>query len=230
MSCYLFENWMTEPLMCAFDERVSDARSALHGWSDAEVRSAERYSRRLAKIARTRRGAQKLEARPHLFSRITEAQRLAVNILRLVATGIDDEADRALVAEEHARLCAIQSAQAAKRAAEDTAAPDVEIAKRHRASQAKKASKTRGKRDDGRTMRDLIAGLARRHRHPRLEAHDLWPHLRGEIEQWADRCYVKSKAEPDDLYEYWFGDKRRSIGYGQFRKVLRSVRKEESGI
>ncbi|MDR3453791.1 MAG: hypothetical protein P4L96_13495 [Rhodoferax sp.] len=239
MSCYLYDNWMTDNLMLETDfQRISEARAALNGWSDARVRQVARYLCRIAKLSQTSKWAMVVENRlPHLYiAKLTHSQLLAVNILRLAAKGLNDEddeavkADRARCEEEYTRLLEIQSRQRGRQAAYKEVEPKLDKADRYGKHQAKNASRKRGKGgtgDDSRTMGDLIATLARTH--PNMKPREIWPHLKSAIEDWAGSCEEKTRRHMS-VYEYPFDDGRKTISFNHFGERLREARKKKSTV
>jgi hypothetical protein len=101
----------------------------------------------------------------------------------------------------------------------DAAAVDRD--KRNRAAQSTKARKPRGKGDDGRTLGDLIQGLARNY--PRDKPSEVWPHLKSEIESWAGDCTERNTGGMPS-YRYPFADAKKTISYKQFSEHLRKYK------
>jgi hypothetical protein len=101
----------------------------------------------------------------------------------------------------------------------DSAAVDRD--KRNRLAQATKARKPRGKGDDGRTMGELIQGLARNHSGDKPS--EVWPHLQSEIEKWFGNC-TESKIGKTVSYRYPFADGEKTISYKQFSERLRKYK------
>nr|WP_298718767.1 hypothetical protein [uncultured Steroidobacter sp.] len=92
----------------------------------------------------------------------------------------------------------------------------------HKEIQARKARKPRGKGDDGRTMRDVVADLARGHvgDTPR----DLWTHLGSAIESWAGEC--EEVDGPPPAYRYPSASGRiKTLTYKHYCDLLRQARK-----
>jgi hypothetical protein len=89
--------------------------------------------------------------------------------------------------------------------------------------QSENAKKVRGRGDDGRTMHDLIAALARecRDEAPR----EIWPHLQNAIHDWADGCdSIETGGKLSYEYSSRSGESK-SITYKHFSDVLRRARK-----
>lgn len=227
MSSYLYDDWMTNPRMLELAwEAVTTARSELNGWSDAKARSVDRYLASIVRLCRLPKWAIVVEQNAKYLKRLTEGERLAINILARVARGDTVSNDQAEIVELerlHGTLERIQAVRHQRIAL----APDVAIAQKQRDSQSKRARLSRGRGEDGRNLSDLIADLARVH--PNDRPREIWPHLRSSLEEWAGACVGKTR-ETQEVYEYPFGNGRKTIGYKQFSHRLRQARQAKKPV
>ncbi len=112
-------------------------------------------------------------------------------------------------------------------------APDAEIGRAQAKAQAKKASKRRSATsDDKRTLEDVIRTLSREHYNAKPA--EVWPHLRASLEEWSCEKVIEMGTGNSRRYRYQrpnaFGDVGKTISYDLFRKRLKTIRNEKSGI
>jgi hypothetical protein len=109
---------------------------------------------------------------------------------------------------------------------ETVAAPIHALGLEFRRSQARRATKPRGKLSDGRTLGQIIAELASRPERHDESARELWPHLYDEL----DRLTLNPQETHDpkdprrDAYIYDFGERRKRITFRQFANSISSFR------
>jgi len=93
------------------------------------------------------------------------------------------------------------------------------MGKRKSISTHKNASKLRPKKNDyGESLNEVIAKLKRYY--PHLRPHELWVHLKTEIELWSEADCKEYGEKDSRSYHFEIGEKRGSIAYGTFRKKL----------
>lgn len=225
---YLCSDWMTDPRMLEFAwEAATAARSELDGWSDAKARSVGRYLGKVVRFAHSAKWAIEVERRSKYLKKLTEGERLAVIILRLIARGdavSDDPAEVAHLNQLHSELKQIHAAQAAR----IDLAPEVAIAQKHRLAQSKKARRSRGRGEYGRNFSDLFSELARKY--PSFWPRQTWPHFWSLLEEWAGGDCMKKERGGQEVYEYPFGSRRKTISYKQFSERLRQARKVKKPV
>jgi hypothetical protein len=110
--------------------------------------------------------------------------------------------------------------------AETLAAPVHALGLKFRWSQARRASRPRGKLADGRTLNQVIAELALRPEHRDATALELWPHLYAELDRLT--LSPEETRDPKDprrnAYAYDYRDSRKTITFGQFANVVSKSR------
>jgi hypothetical protein len=112
------------------------------------------------------------------------------------------------------------------------AAPNHALGLRFRRSQARRASKPRGKLADGRTLDQIIAELASRPERRDETALELWPHFHAELDRLdLDPKEIRDPKDPQRMaYAYGYRDGRKTITFGQFANVVsKSRRTQKSG-
>ena len=225
MTSYLHDDWMTNQNMLERDcVHVMAAREVLCDWSDLKVRRVERYLKRFAVLATSRKWAMVIEARlPHLYiNKLAPSELSAINILRLVAKGSHDDIDKSLYDHECSTILQIQSRDLGKNEAYKQAAPELENSKKYREHQSKIAKNPRGKGEDGITLGELIANLSQNYLNEKPS--EIWPHLKSSIEEWCGGCEENKNG---DVYRYFFKDKAKTISFKHFRDRLRIIRKSQ---
>jgi hypothetical protein len=113
-------------------------------------------------------------------------------------------------------------------------APDAEIGRSQSEAQAKKASKERYAKGEGKqSLLDVICTLSREH--PDSKPSEIWPHLRTALKEWTGCMVTEVESAKRDSCAYRYispnaeGDNIRPISRGRFRKLLKEIRDGKNG-